>query len=131
LHPGINDHEGSPLTFLWFLTLGGLTALASICYDGYWIYATLSSGPMKIWMPWNEMHNTSQVDIIAEDEWKSQWKLNLMLQLDRWVYVALGLLFFAFFGFTAEARRRYRRFIGLKPPVEDREELTDHELGRM
>ncbi|KAF5367027.1 hypothetical protein D9758_004015 [Tetrapyrgos nigripes] len=131
LHPGINDHEGSPLTFIWFLTLGGLTALGSICYDGYWIYATLSTGPMKVWVPWNEMHNTSQVDIISQSHWKDQFKLGVMLQIDRWIYVALGLLFFGFFGFTAEARRRYRGLAGLKPPDVERDELNEHELTRI
>ncbi|KAK7454502.1 a-factor receptor [Stygiomarasmius scandens] len=129
LHPGIDDHEGSSLTFLWFLTLGGLSALCSIAFDGYWIYATLASSGMKVWVPWNEMHNTSRVDTITQSTWRSNSMASIMLQIDRWIYVGLGLLFFAFFGFTAEARRRYKRFLGCGgKAVEEQDELTDQEL---
>ncbi|THV02817.1 STE3-domain-containing protein [Dendrothele bispora CBS 962.96] len=132
LHPGIHDDEGSPLMFLWFSTLGGLSAISSIAYDSYLMYVTLRTGDMKIWVPWNEMHNTSYVDVIPQSSWKSDPMLDIMVQVDRWIYVGLGLLFFAFFGFTREARRVYGRFFrcGAKQ-IEEEDELTDEELKRI
>jgi hypothetical protein len=48
----------------------------------------------------------------TEDEWRGDTTEEVLLEANRWVFVGLGLIFFLFFGFTSEAKRRYRMLFG-------------------
>ncbi|KAF9070443.1 pheromone A receptor-domain-containing protein [Rhodocollybia butyracea] len=117
-HPSPTFHRRTTLSasFLWFLALGGLASLFSLVYFGFvvWLSATSTAtsfmSPFKVWGAWDQMRGV--VNGYTEDEWRGDTAEEILLEANRWIFVGLGLIFFLFFGFTSEARRRYRMLFG-------------------
>ncbi|KAF5388625.1 hypothetical protein D9757_004785 [Collybiopsis confluens] len=107
--------------FLLFLFLGGFAAVLGIVYAIFVVYfnarpSTSSDQfehPFAVWKSWDSIHtNASAVTEFNEAEWRGDVMTELLLEADRWIFVVLAFIFFLFFGFTSEARRRYRMFFG-------------------
>lgn len=108
-------------SFLWFLTLGGIAAALSIAYASFIVYLNASPStssdqfahPFTVWKSWDSTHtNATTVTEFNEAEWRGNMMTELLLEADRWIFVGLALMFFLFFGFTSEAKRRYRMLFG-------------------
>ncbi|KAF5388624.1 hypothetical protein D9757_004784 [Collybiopsis confluens] len=121
LSPTFHRQTTLSASFLWFLTLGGLAAALSIVYATFVVYLSASPSsnsdqfnhPFTMWKSWDSTHtNASAVTEYDEVEWRGNTMTELFLEADRWIFVGLALMFFFFFGFTSEARRRYRRLFG-------------------
>ncbi|KAE9408349.1 hypothetical protein BT96DRAFT_913947 [Gymnopus androsaceus JB14] len=115
--PCFHHHTTLSVSFLWFLTLGGLATVCGIAYTVFVVYlnGTATSSPFTdtftLWQSWDQMHvNITSVNTYAEEEWREFMTTELLLEANRWLFVGLGLIFFLFFGFTSEARRRYKLF---------------------
>ncbi|EGO27154.1 hypothetical protein SERLADRAFT_434923 [Serpula lacrymans var. lacrymans S7.9] len=76
---------------------------------------------------WNSVHsNLSQILQYPVSEWASSSITDFWLESNRWFPVFYALTFFAFLGFTKDARQSYRlsclwviRCMGFRPPVQE------------
>jgi Pheromone A receptor len=97
------DPSHSHYTRLFMLS--GLDMLVTIPFNA-WYFA--SWFPVVSWPGWNFVHRyRSQVVQITTAELKSTPKYFYQLEVIRWMNVAFGLVFFVFFGVSAEARKHY------------------------
>lgn len=65
--------------------------------------------PIQPWISWDNTHyNFSHVGLYPTVIWQSNSKYVASVEMTRWLFPACGLLFFALFGFAAEARKQYR-----------------------
>ncbi|KIK60413.1 hypothetical protein GYMLUDRAFT_607116 [Collybiopsis luxurians FD-317 M1] len=119
--PTFHHRTTLSVSFLWFLTLGGIAAVTSIAYATFVVYsnATASSSsdpfssPFTVWSSWDRTHEGIRlVNEHGEEEWRGNMMMEFLLEADRWIFVGLALIFFLFFGFTSEARKRYRMLFG-------------------
>jgi pheromone a factor receptor len=61
------------------------------------------------WISWDDTHfNFSAINQYTADEWRTNPAISNGLELNRWFFVSAALVYFAFFGFAEEARKRYR-----------------------
>ncbi|KAF5342932.1 hypothetical protein D9758_014955 [Tetrapyrgos nigripes] len=78
----------------------------------------LTALPLEPWRSWDDTHlDFFRVEQIPAILWRSNHLLVTGIELTRWTSVICALLFFAFFGFAAEAQKHYRlayRFIKRK-----------------
>ncbi|KAI6110416.1 pheromone A receptor-domain-containing protein [Pisolithus croceorrhizus] len=82
--------------------------------------------PIQPWISWENVHyNFSHVGLYPAVIWQSNSKYVASVEMTRWLFPACGFLFFALFGFAAEARKQYRamflsivKFLGYKPTQE-------------
>jgi hypothetical protein len=77
-----------------------------------WTFDMVSDAKLGIipWKGWASMHSHySEVNQVAGVTWKSVPELALALEMDRWEIVAFAFVFFALYGFSAEAREQYYR----------------------
>ena len=81
--------------------------LFTVPFGIYQIYANLQGGAAP-WQGWANTHyDFSRVDLYPAVLWKSDPAFTIPLQISRWMLPACAFIFFAFFGFAEEARRRY------------------------
>lgn len=74
----------------------------------YELYSNAAGGALEPWEGWANTHfDFSRVDQYPAIVWMSDSKLAVPLQLSRWIIPACAFVFFAFFGFAEEARKRY------------------------
>lgn len=84
--------------------------------------------PIQPWISWDNVHyNFSHVGLYPAVIWQSNSKYVASVEMTRWLFPACGFLFFALFGFAAEARKQYRamflsivKFFGYKPTPQER-----------
>ncbi|KAI6095666.1 pheromone A receptor-domain-containing protein [Pisolithus sp. B1] len=83
--------------------------------------------PIQPWISWDNTHyDFSRVVLYPAVVWKSNPDYVASVEMTRWLFPACGFLFFALFGFAAEARKHYRaafvsvvKFFGYKPASRD------------
>jgi len=81
--------------------------LFTVPFGIYQIYSN-SVGGVVPWQGWSNAHyDFSRVDQYAAILWTSDPSLAVPLQLSRWIIPSCAFIFFAFFGFAEEARKRY------------------------
>ncbi|KAI6118365.1 putative fungal pheromone GPCR, STE3-type [Pisolithus sp. B1] len=74
---------------------------------GLWI--SNKAVPIQPWISWDNTHyNFSHVGLYPAVIWQSNAGYVTAVEMSLWLFPACGLLFFALFGFAAEARRHYR-----------------------
>ncbi|KAF9011226.1 pheromone A receptor-domain-containing protein [Cyathus striatus] len=62
------------------------------------------------WKGWEDTHsNFSRIVQIPDIYWRNWGLAGNMVELNRWLNVLCAFVFFAFFGFAAEAKRNYRK----------------------
>lgn len=95
--------------YLRLICLAGTDVLLSVPYSIYAIYANATQGEIAPWISWEDTHSGfSRVDEFPAREWRRDPAAVLILEVDRWTFVLLAIIFFAFFGFSEEAMIRYR-----------------------
>jgi pheromone a factor receptor len=91
------------------MALSATEILGTIPLGTYIIVASAKEG-VTPWKGWAYTHgNSSAVAQIAGFIWRSVPITHKGLEMFRWSLVACAFIFFAFFGFTDETRRLYRR----------------------
>ncbi|KAI6030040.1 pheromone A receptor-domain-containing protein [Pisolithus marmoratus] len=91
------------------------------------LYITNEADPIQPWISWDNIHyNFSRVVLYPAVIWQSNPRYVVSVEMTRWLFPACGLLFFALFGFAAEARRHYRaiflsivKLFGYKPTPQE------------
>jgi pheromone a factor receptor len=91
----------------------------------YVMYSTGRGIPPAPWISWDDTHfDFGQVHTFFAFFWRNNYKLDVSLELTRWVPVFAGLVFFALFGFASEARKQYAKafwfvvgLFGIRRPV--------------
>nr|AGG68705.1 putative pheromone receptor [Flammulina velutipes]QPK40832.1 putative pheromone receptor [Flammulina velutipes] len=89
------------------------------------IYLNATTTPISPWISWEDTHfNYGQMTQIPAVFWRSKNLVLVSLELTRWMTVFCSLVFFAFFGFSEEARKSYRKafdkclkILGLQRPI--------------
>ena len=95
--------------YLRMMALSATEILGTIPLGTYIIVVSAKAG-VRPWKGWAYTHsNYSAVAQIAGFIWRNDHNLNNGLEMFRWSLVACAFIFFAFFGFTDETRRLYRR----------------------
>ncbi len=90
------------------------------------VYLNATGSTVEPYINWANVHyNFSRVEQIPSLIWRSDPMTVLSLELTRWVVVLCAFVFFGFFGFAEEARKRYRlvfwffaKGLGYSPHVE-------------
>lgn len=75
----------------------------------YIIWVNSSATPVEPWVSWGNTHyDFSRVGQYPTVVWTQDYLYTVAVQLTRWLVIACAFIFFAFFGFAAEARKNYR-----------------------
>ncbi|KAF8891686.1 STE3-like pheromone receptor, partial [Infundibulicybe gibba] len=90
------------------MAIAGLDILCTVPLNVYTIYANLR-GNVAPWISWEDTHSGfSRVDQFPSVIWRSDPALELSVEFNRWMLVAMGIIFFLFFGITGEAVKHYK-----------------------
>ena len=103
--------SNSSLTMSRYFRLMALAGVESLCTTPLAIFQMVlnaTSQPVEPWVSWEETHfNFSRVRLIPAVIWKMDRWFVIAIQLNRWSPPLCAFIFFAFFGFAAEARKHY------------------------
>lgn len=106
----LGNSSGSDFTIARYSRLMWLTGIEVVCtvpLSSYWIYLRCVGG-VEPWVSFTASHSGfSRVGQHPASEWRSQSEAKL--EISRLQVEMCSFVFFAFFGFTEEARRRYGR----------------------
>jgi pheromone a factor receptor len=95
--------------YLRFIALSSTQILCSLPVTIYPIYFDARVAPIFPWLSWDDTHfNYSFVGQVPSVVWRASPIAEIALELHRWFLVLSAFLYFAFFGFTEEARKNYR-----------------------
>jgi hypothetical protein len=94
------------------MALAGVELLCTTPFAIFQIVLNATSQPLDPWVSWQDTHyNFSRVRLFPVVIWKMNPWYTIGLQFNRWSAPFCALIFFAFFGFAAEARKNYRNAI--------------------
>ncbi|KAJ7278696.1 pheromone A receptor-domain-containing protein [Mycena rebaudengoi] len=116
----------APNRYFRLMTLASLELLFKIPLSSYGLYLSASRESINPWVSWANTHAdfgfVGQVPAIL---WRSDPHTRATVELSRWAGVICALIFFAFFGFAAEARKHYAlafwavaKRLGFTPPAD-------------
>ncbi|KAJ7278694.1 pheromone A receptor-domain-containing protein [Mycena rebaudengoi] len=120
-----NNSALTPNRYFRLMALASLELLFNIPLSSYGLYLSASREPINPWVSWANTHAdfgfVGQVPAIL---WRSDPHTRATVELSRWAGVICALVFFAFFGFAAEARKHYAlafwavaKRLGFTPPA--------------
>lgn len=73
------------------------------------LYLSNEAFPIQPWISWDNVHyNFSHVGLYPAVIWQGDSGSAAAVKMSLWLFPACGMLFFALFGFAAEARKHYR-----------------------
>jgi pheromone a factor receptor len=102
--------SGSDLNSGYYFRLMGLASIElflTVPLGSYVLYLNLQE--LNPWRGWSDTHlRFSYVDQYPSLIWKSSHLAIVEFELGRWSSVMCAFIFFAFFGFTKDARKNYR-----------------------
>ncbi|KAG1750490.1 pheromone A receptor-domain-containing protein [Suillus paluster] len=82
--------------------------LCTIPLASFMIWLNSAAQPVQPWVSWENVHyDFSRVVQYPSILWTRDYLLVVAIQLTRWFVVICAFIFFAFFGFAAEARKNY------------------------
>ncbi|KAH8114836.1 pheromone A receptor-domain-containing protein [Phellopilus nigrolimitatus] len=91
------------------MALASTELLCTTPFATYSIYLNLTTQPLSPYQSWADVHyNYSQVDQYPAILWQLSRQTVIAMELNRWMVVACAFIFFVFFGFADETRKRYR-----------------------
>ncbi|KAI0944382.1 hypothetical protein AcW1_002111 [Taiwanofungus camphoratus] len=103
---------GSGLTssrYFRLMALAMTDIVLTIPFGIYELYSNAAGGDLEPWQGWANTHfDFSRVVQYPAVVWMYDPKLAVPLQLSRWIIPLCAFIFFAYFGFAEEARKRYR-----------------------
>ena len=95
--------------YIRLIALSSVQIFCSLPLTIYNIYFNAHVLEVYPWISWDDTHfDFSSVRQYPADEWRTNPTSSNALELSRWYFVSAALLYFAFFGFAEEARKRYR-----------------------
>lgn len=105
------------------MALSSTELCCTIPLASFMIWVNASAAPVEPWISWENTHyDFSLVGQYPSVLWTQDYLFVVAVQLTRWLVVACAFIFFAFFGFAAEARKNYRaafgavvKFLGFHP----------------
>lgn len=85
-----------------------VTVVCTIPLASYGVYLNVSSG-IHPWLGWEDTHsNYSRVILVPALIWRMSHQSVIALELTRYSTIFCAFVFFALFGFSVDARERYR-----------------------
>lgn len=91
------------------MALAGVELLCTTPLSVFQMVLNATAQPVDPWISWNETHfNFSRVRLVPAVLWTMNRWFVIGVQFNRWSGPFCALIFFAFFGFAAEARKNYR-----------------------
>ncbi|KAJ6470316.1 putative transmembrane pheromone receptor [Mycena sanguinolenta] len=91
------------------MALASVELFISLPIVTYALYLNISHSPIEPWISWSNVHaDFSTVLQVPAIIWRADRHSQASVELTRWTGVIGALVFFAFFGFAAEARKHYR-----------------------
>jgi Pheromone A receptor len=106
---GSPDYNYNHYIRLFILSGIDMAIIAAIPFN-IWHFTTYFQVPILPWPGWKAIHsNWSQIPTLTTAYLRSTHGIGMFYQfeINRWMSVVYGYLFFLFFGVTAEARKRY------------------------
>ena len=98
-----------------YFRLMALAAIELLCATPLSIFQlvlNLTAQPLDPWVSWDDTHyNFSRVRLVPAVIWTMNRWFVVGVQFNRWSGPFCAIIFFAFFGFAAEARKNYRSAI--------------------
>jgi pheromone a factor receptor len=71
-------------------------------------FGVKDGGGLRPWISWENTHyNFSRVVLVPSAFWRRDPNFEVSVELTRWLPVVCGFIFFALFGFAAEAKKVY------------------------
>ncbi|KAI6009692.1 pheromone A receptor-domain-containing protein, partial [Pisolithus marmoratus] len=99
----------SPSQYFRLMGLAGVEVLGTVPIGAYIIYRNATDSNIQPWISWANVHyDFSYVPQYPSSVWQENLQLAGSLHMTRYLFVACATIFFAFFGFSDEARRNYR-----------------------
>lgn len=106
------------------MALAMTNIVCTIPLASFIIWINSAAQPVEPWISWENVHyDFSRVMQYPSALWTTNYLLVVAIQLTRWIVVVCAFIFFAFFGFAAEARKNYSiafwwvaRIFGIYPP---------------
>jgi hypothetical protein len=96
--------------YIRLIALSGVQIFCSLPLTIYNIYFNARVLEVFPWISWDDTHfDFSAVHQYPAEEWRTNSANSDALELSRWYFVSAALVYFAFFGFAEEARKRYRK----------------------
>ena len=91
------------------MSLAGVEMLCTTPLSVFQMVLNATAEPLDPWVSWSDTHyNFSRVRLIPAVIWTTNQRFVVAVQFNRWSVPFCAFIFFAFFGFAAEARRNYR-----------------------
>ncbi|KAJ7182466.1 GPCR fungal pheromone mating factor, partial [Mycena crocata] len=101
--PSLTAHRYFPLMALATIELLFNTPIS------YGLYLNITQSPIQPWISWDNTHfDFGGIEQMPAVLWRSSQQTVIAVELNRWAQVFCALVFFAFFGFAAEASKHYR-----------------------
>lgn len=95
------------------MALAGVLVVGSFPLTLALLCINATSSQIRPWISWEDTHfGFSRVDQFPSVVWRSNQATGAILELTRWLVVACGFIFFAFFGFADEALKHYKIAFG-------------------
>jgi len=89
------------------LAFAATDAIVSVSMNVFAMVTNIRQG-LSPWTSWEDIHdNISRVYQLPATVWRSSSAAVITLEVNRWICVACALIFFAYFGFSDEATKRY------------------------
>jgi hypothetical protein len=102
-----SDSDINSGCYFRLMGLAGVELLLGVPLTSYVLYLNINSGLFP-WRGWSNTHKDfSRVDQYSSPIWKSSPISLVACEFSRWSVVICAFVFFAFFGFTDEARKNY------------------------
>jgi len=98
--------------YIRLMLLGTIDAIASTAFQ-LWILIGIFNEGVNPWTSFKDIH--ADISVVLRSS-AQQWRSGsdaADIELSRWLWVICASLFFAFFGFSDEARKHYRYVMSL------------------
>ena len=94
--------------YLRLMALAGVELLCTTPLSVFLMVLNLTAQPLDPWISWEDTHyEFSRVGLVPAVLWTMNRWLVVGIQVNRWSGPFCAFIFFAFFGFAAEARKNY------------------------
>ncbi|KAF8833463.1 STE3-domain-containing protein [Paxillus ammoniavirescens] len=91
------------------MALACTEVICTIPLASFLIWLNTAAQSVEPWVSWENTHyDFSRVGQYPAVLWRRDYLLVVAMELTRWLPIACAFIFFAFFGFAAEARKNYR-----------------------
>ncbi|CAK5270658.1 unnamed protein product [Mycena citricolor] len=98
----------TPSRYLRLSALASMDLMLTVPLASLAIYINATASPVSPWVSWASAHfDFGRVEEIPRIIWAADRGTRMGIELTRWLSPMCSMVFFAFFGFAAEARKHY------------------------